>query len=120
MVDTNKSIDGKVLTMPKAKPTQVIVHRIELQEKEREFLETLQTTQSIKNLGFAAAGASVPFLGFMSYKAWKEWKGQDEGTVFEFFSKEGRIKLNERQKEKGFFGGLREVIFDPFGINPFW
>ena len=56
----------------------------------------------------------------MSYKAWKEWKGQDEGTVFEFFSKEGRIKLNERQKEKGFFVGLKEVIFDPFGINPFW
>ena len=106
--------------MPKAKPTQVIVHRIELQEKEREFLEALQTTQSIKNIGFAAAGASVPFLGFMSYKAWKEWKGQEEGTMFDFFSKEGRDKLVERQKEKGFFGGLREVIFDPFGINPFW
>ena len=74
-------------TMPKAKPTQVIVHRIELQEKEREFLETLQVTQSIKNIGFAAAGASVPVLGFMSYKAWKEWKGQEEGTVFDFFSK---------------------------------
>ena len=28
--------------MPKAKPTQVIVHRIELQEKEREMLEGIQ------------------------------------------------------------------------------
>ena len=106
--------------MPKAKPTQVIVHRIELQEKEREFLEALQTTQSIKNLGFAAAGASVPFLGFMSYKAWREWKGQDEGTFFDFLSKDGRIKLNERREEVGFWKGLQEVIFDPFGINPFW
>ena len=32
--------------MPKQKPTQVIVHRIELQEKEREYLEALQTTRS--------------------------------------------------------------------------
>ena len=106
--------------MPKAKPTQVIVHRIELQEKEREFLETLQTTQSIKNLGFAAAGASVPFLGFMSYKAWKEWKGQEEGTVFDFFSKEGRDKIQESIKEEGFWKSLRGTLFDPLGVNPFW
>ena len=106
--------------MPKARPTQVFVHRIELQEKEREFLETLQTTQSIKNLAYATAGASVPLLGFMSYKMLNKWLNQEEGTFFDFLSKEGRAKLIARQKEKGFFGGLREVIFDPFGINPFW
>jgi len=105
--------------MPKAKPTQVIVHRIELQEKEREYLETLQMSQSIKNIGFAAAGASVPVLGFFGYKAFKEWAGQDEGTVFDFLNKEGRDKLNERRKEVGFWAGLKEVIFDPLGVNPF-
>jgi len=106
--------------MPKAKPTQVIVHRIELQEKEREYLETLQTTQSLKNIGIASAGASVPLLGFLGYKVFKKWKLQEEGTMLDFLSNEGREKLKERAKEVGFFGGLREVLFDPFGVNPFW
>ena len=105
--------------MPKAKPTQVFVHRIELQEKEREYLEVLQVSQTIKNIGYAAAGASVPFLGFMGYKVFKEWAGQEEGTFFDFLSKEGRDKLNERRKKVGFWTGLKEVIFDPLGINPF-
>ena len=105
--------------MPKAKPSQVIVHRIELQEKEREYLETLQMSQSIKNIGFAAAGASVPFLGFLSYKAYKEWAGQEEGTALDFLSKDGRDKLIERRKEVGFWKGLGEVLFDPLGVNPF-
>ena len=105
--------------MPKAKPTQVIVHRIELQEKERELIEALTATQTIKNLGYAVAAGSVPLLGFMSYKAFKQWDGQEEGTFFDFLSKEGQIKLNERRKEVGFLKGLSEVLFDPFGINPF-
>ena len=106
--------------MPKAKPTQVIVHRIELQEKEREALDAWIAGKTLKNVGVAAAGASVPFLGYLSYKAWKEWKGQDEGTMFDFLSKDGRIKIEERQKEVGFWTALRETMFDPLGINPFW
>ena len=106
--------------MPKAKPTQVILHRIELSTKEREYLETLQATQSMKNIGIASAGASVPLLGYLGYKVFKQWKLQEEGTFLDFFSKEGQEKLKERAKEKGFFGGLREVLLDPFGVNPFW
>ena len=106
--------------MPKAKPTQVIVHRIELQEKEREYLEALQTTQSIKNIGFAAAGLSVPLLGFLSYKAFKVWAGQEEGTIFDFFTDEGRDKIKENLETKGFWDSVLPTIFDPFGINPFW
>tara|TARA_Y100000310_G_scaffold331453_1_gene405068 strand:+ start:157 stop:666 length:510 start_codon:yes stop_codon:yes gene_type:complete len=34
--------------MPKAKPDQVVVHRIEFQSKEREMLETLVTTQAVQ------------------------------------------------------------------------
>ena len=36
--------------MPKAKPTQVIVHRIELQEKERDMLETFVVGKTVNNL----------------------------------------------------------------------
>ena len=40
MVDSHYDSIGGV-NMPKAKPTQVIVHRIELQEKERDMLEVV-------------------------------------------------------------------------------
>jgi hypothetical protein len=57
--------------MPKAKPTHVIVHRIELQEKERELLEPFvkakeveQVAKSVAMVGGAAA------LGVGAYVAW--------------------------------------------------
>ena len=51
--------------MPKAKPTQVIVHRIELQEKERDMLETLVVGKTVKNLVEPAIAAAA------AYTAWK-------------------------------------------------
>jgi hypothetical protein len=58
--------------MPKAKPTQVIVHRIELQEKEREALETIVAGQTIKNVVVPAVqGAAVASVSYLSYKALK-------------------------------------------------
>ena len=106
--------------MPKSKPTQVIVHRIELQEKEREALDALIAGKTLKNVGVAAAGASVPFLGFLTYKAFKAWDGQEEGTVFDIFSNEGRDKIKENIKEKGFWKSFTGTLFDPLGVNPFW
>ena len=57
--------------MPKAKPDQVIVHRIELQEKERELLEPFVKAKEVEQYGkteatVAAAGA----LGVGVYVAW--------------------------------------------------
>ena len=59
--------------MPKAKPTQVIVHRIELQEKEREALEALVTGQTVKNVVVPVAVAGgVGMAGYLGYKGLKE------------------------------------------------
>ena len=56
--------------MPKAKPTQVIVHRIELQEKERDMLESLVVTKSISNMLIpTAAIVGVGVAGYIGYKA---------------------------------------------------
>ena len=56
--------------MPKAKPTQVIVHRIELQEKERDMLEAVAVTKSISNVLIpTAAIAGVGVAGYIGYKA---------------------------------------------------
>jgi len=106
--------------MPKAKPTQVIVHRIELQEKEREALDAWIAGKTLKNVGVAAAGASVPVLGFLAYKAFKVWDGQEEGTVFDIFTDKGRDKIQENIKEDGFWNSFLSTMFDPLGVNPFW
>ena len=58
--------------MPKAKPTQVIVHRIELQEKEREMLEVATAANVAKELGQTVA--IVGGIGAASYLAYKSLK----------------------------------------------
>ena len=50
--------------MPKAKPTQVIVHRIELQESEREMLELAVAGNVVTNT-VSAAGAIFTGIGSM-------------------------------------------------------
>lgn len=66
--------------MPKAKPDQVVVHRIELQEKERDALEAYVAGQTVKNVVLPATLAvGVGVAGFIGYKAAKSaynW-GQD-------------------------------------------
>ena len=57
--------------MPKAKPTQVIVHRIELQEKERELIEPFVKAKEVEQFAKSAAmvgGAAA--LGVGAYVAW--------------------------------------------------
>ena len=57
--------------MPKAKPTQVIVHRIELQEKEREMLEPFVKAKEVEQYGRTAATvAAAGALGVAVYVGW--------------------------------------------------
>ena len=46
--------------MPKSKPSQVIVHRIELQGKERELLEELLASKKVENYASATKNALIP------------------------------------------------------------
>ena len=48
--------------MPKAKPTQVIVHRIELQEKERELFDNVMKAQEAKSYATAVNKMVVPVV----------------------------------------------------------
>ena len=63
--------------MPKAKPSQVIVHRIELQSKEREMLETLVVGQSVKNIVIPTAiiggVGAASYIGYKYAKATVDW-----------------------------------------------
>jgi len=57
--------------MPKAKPSQVIVHRIELQEKERELLEKYMEAKTAEGYAKAVNNAMIPvgvvFIGGVAY-----------------------------------------------------
>jgi len=48
--------------MPKSKPTQVIVHRIELQEKERELIEQYLKANEAEQYSAAAKNATIPIV----------------------------------------------------------
>ena len=63
--------------MPKAKPTQVIVHRVELQEKERELLEAYVGGSVVKDVGQGLAlpvlvGGGV-YIGYKAMKSAYQW-----------------------------------------------
>jgi hypothetical protein len=65
--------------MPKAKPDQVVVHRIELQEKEREMLQAIAGAQVAKNIAVPAAlSVGVGVAGYVGYKAAKSLAGWTE------------------------------------------
>ena len=104
--------------MPKAKPTQVIVHRIELQQHERDLLEAYATTQALKNAGIAAAAVGVTAVGYLGWKTFHEVKTGEEPSIFNVLTKEGRAKYSEniRKNPKKTF---LKAIFDPTGLNPF-
>lgn len=58
--------------MPKSKPDKVIVHRIELQEKERQALESWAGGQAVKNIVVPTAlVGGVAAAAYISYKATK-------------------------------------------------
>jgi len=120
MVDSHYGSIGGV-NMPKAKPTQVIVHRIELQEKERDMLEAYATTQALKNAGIAAAAVGVTAVGYLAYKSIHEEYTGNEPSFYNMLSPEGRNAVREDAKENGHARALWKLFTTPTlkGWNPF-
>ena len=104
--------------MPKAKPTQVIVHRIELQEKERELIEVYAATQTMKNLGYTAAAVGGVGVAYLGWKTLHDVFTDEEPSIFNVLAKEGRAAYTEniRKNPKKTF---LKAVFDPTGLNPF-
>ena len=63
--------------MARAKPTHVIIHRIEMQEKEREYMETYLAGKTVQNVAvpIAIVGgvAGAGYLGYKALNAAYEW-----------------------------------------------
>jgi len=83
-------------TMPKSKPDQVIVHRIELQEKERELIEPFVKAKEVEQV--AKSVAMVGAAGALGVGAWIAWWTFD--SVFGWMGN-AKDKVDEmRQKIK--------------------
>jgi hypothetical protein len=89
--------------LPKSKPTQVIVHRIELQEKEREALETIVAGQTVKNVvvpvAITAGVASATYIGYKAAKQFYEW-GDDfvDGIMGEWYNQTAKEVLKDDKR----------------------
>jgi len=66
--------------MPKSKPSQVIVHRIELQEKERDMLQAITISKTVNNLlipvGIIGGVGAAGYIGYKYLKSLSDW-GED-------------------------------------------
>ena len=97
--------------MPKAKPTQVIVHRIELQEKEREMLEPLIQARAINEVAMPAFAGAAVYVGYKATKAAFGW-AED---IFDGVRERTRDQLNSIKAGEG---GKKEYT-NLFGL-PGW
>ena len=111
--------------MPKAKPTQVIVHRIELQEKERDMLETIVVGKTVKNVvvpvAITAGVVSASYIGYKWAKATVDW-GTD--AIDEVKNSYGAIALKTMNASPtgipvvGPFVKVGELFFKAFTTGP--
>ena len=76
MVDSYRE-PSWVIIIPKSAPSQVIVHRIELQSTERGYLEQYVVANTIRNVvlpsAVVAGVGSAAYLGYKGLKAFFEW-----------------------------------------------
>jgi len=71
--------------MPKRKPDQVITHRIEFNEKERDMLQAVTIGKTVNNLMIPVVVAGgVGAAAYIGYKAFKEITGWGEDIIDEF------------------------------------
>ena len=88
--------------MPKSKPDQVITHRIEFNNKERELLEEYMKSKSAESMTSAVKNAAVPlgivFIGGVAYFI--------ADGVYEFWEK-------QRDRVAAHYTKVKERVTDP-------
>ena len=101
--------------MPKAKPDKVIVHRIELQGKEREILEAYAGAQAVKAIALPAVAAGTLYVG---YKAARAAYGWTEDVVDEVKRK---VEENTKERAENAVADGLETVFSLFtGYGWLW
>ena len=101
--------------MPKSKPTQVIVHRIELQDTEREMAEALVASKTINNIANSinglVAAAGITAVGYLGVKWWAQQQGNEDASLWDLANNPDKLK--KLAEEEGLWGGLWKVVTTP-------
>ncbi len=125
MAIENGNIGRGGIIIPKAKPDVVYIHRIELQEKERDMLETLVVGKTVKNVvvpvAITAGVVSASYIGYKFAKATVDW-GTD--AIDEVKNSYGGMALNAlHNSPTGIpvispFVKVGELLFKAFTTSP--
>ena len=103
--------------MPKSKPTQVVVHRIELQEKERELAEMLVATKSLENVSKSVQGIGIgvglTVVGYFGIKVWEKVMSNDAESSSLWDLASDPLKLKQKYAEDGFWSTLWDITTGP-------
>jgi hypothetical protein len=102
--------------MPKAKPTQVIVHRIELQEKERDMMEAYVAGKTVKNVVEPAVAVATAYVAYKSAKSLYDW-GEDVWTDLQQRMANAREYRNNPDNKIDSIEDLENATVSPFN-NP--
>jgi len=102
------------VNMPKAKPTQVIVHRIELQEKERDMLEVYVAGKTVRNMVEPVVAVAGAYVAYKSAKHLYEW-GDDLFTTVSTNMATARQKREEKLSRDSFENPLKNDGFSDDG-----
>ena len=81
MAIENGNIGRGGIIIPKAKPDVVYIHRIELQEKERDMLETLVVGKTVKNLLEPAIALGAVWVTYKAAKATHDFVDDEVAPV---------------------------------------
>ena len=109
--------------MPKSKPTQVIVHRLELQDTERDLATAYVATKSLENVSKSIQGIGIGVgMVVVTYFGIKVWQRVNAPTppgepldLWDLAS--DPLSIRETYKKKGILGTIWEVGTTPL-ISP--
>jgi len=100
------------MTMPKAKPDQVVVHRIELQEKERELAQAAIAAGLAGKAVQAAGVAAGSYVAYMGVKAAFGITGDLVEGMVERFKQNNILWKENRERQRVENEAMRED-YDP-------
>ena len=105
--------------MPKSKPNQIIVHRVELQSKEREYAEALVASKTVNNIANSinglVAAAGITTVGYLGLKWWAQNNGSEDPSLWDILNNPAKAK--ELVEEKGGWGALWYVVTGASPVN---
>jgi len=91
------------------------VHRIELQDTEREMAEALVASKTLNNIANSinglVAAAGITAVGYLGVKWWAIQQGNEDASLWDLLNNPNNLK--QMVAEEGFWGSIWKVVKTP-------